>query len=68
MTEGRRLLLRVLTVTTAWHVACRCRVTVSAVKNWAAGYNCPNSRARRALAHSYGIPPESWRTYTIRPL
>ncbi len=61
MTEGRHLLLVVLTRTSVRHVALRCRVTVGAVYNWLAGRNSPGPRARRALLLSYGIPPESWR-------
>ena len=60
MTEGRRQLLTVIHRTTVRHVARRCSVTANAVYNWLSGRNTPGPRARRALLHSYGIPPESW--------
>jgi transcriptional regulator with XRE-family HTH domain len=63
MTEGRRLLLAVLSRTTAEYVARRCRVTRGAVYQWTSGRNNPGPRARRALHHSYQIPPESWSPY-----
>jgi predicted kinase len=63
MTQGRRQLLKVLERTTARHVALRCQVAPSTVRNWLAGYNNPGPTRRLLLYQMYGIKPESWNTY-----
>lgn len=60
MTKGRRALLDILRRTKREYVACRCRVSISAVHMWCTGERTPNAGARTKLSVNYGIPLESW--------
>jgi hypothetical protein len=64
MTEGRRLLLLALARTKIRYMARRCRVTENAVYNWRSGHFVPGPRCRNLLEKIYGIPADTWFSYT----
>lgn len=60
MSRGRRLLIALLQLTSARHVAARCAVYPQRVTDWVNGHRVPCSSARERLARNYGIGVEAW--------